>query len=133
MGSTNRRVRRAILDILWEAGPMTKEEVGEALATVKGVGSIPTPASLNALLCKSSSVISVGRKEVENVVGQKSKHLLYDVDREVVLSRDELDYVREPCTMTPKERDRSRKCGGCARTRIMPEGADVCLRCNRLG
>lgn len=132
MGATNRRVRRAILNLLFENGPMTKEEVAEALASSRGVSHVPQPASLNALLCKSASVISVGKREVENLVGQKSKHLLYDVDREVVFTEDELIHVREPCTMTPKEKARAQKCSGCSRTRIFPEGKDQCLTCERL-
>jgi len=132
MGATNRRVRRAILGLLWEQGPMTKEEVAEALADARGVSHVPQPASLNALLCKSASIISVGKREVQNLVGQKSKHLLYDVDREVVLSEDELIHVREPCTMTPKEKAQARKCPGCSRTRIFREGSEQCLTCERL-
>jgi hypothetical protein len=111
---------------------MTKEEVAEALAETRGVSHVPHPASLNALLCKSASIISVGKREVENIVGQKSKHLLYDVDREVVLTESDLTYVREPCTMTPKEKARASKCPGCSRTRIFPEGSEQCLTCERL-
>jgi len=133
MGATNRRVRRAILDILWEEGPLTSSEIATSLASRKGVSGVPRPPSLNALLCKSSSIIPVGKKEVENLVGVKTKHLTYDVDREVVQERGELTYVREPCTMTPSEKARANKCPNCSRTRIFPEGSDQCLSCARIG
>lgn len=133
MGATNRRVRRAILDILWEEGPLTSSEIASTLASKKGVSGVPRPHSLNALLCKSSAIIPVGKKEVENLVGVKTKHLTYDVDREVVSGKDDLLYVREPCTMTPKEKTLAKKCPNCSRTRVLPEGSDECLTCARLG
>ena len=131
MSATNRRVRRAILDILWEQGPMTKEEGAVALGNAKGVGTIPSPHSLSALLCKSHSIISVGKKTVENLVGVKAKHLLYDLDREIVKDKSEIEYIREPSTMRPKEKRRSAKCPSCSRTRIFPPGHDECLHCVR--
>ncbi len=111
MSATNRRVRRAILEILYDSGPMTKEEVASALAERKGVNHVPSPHSLSALLCKSHSVIQVGKKTVENMVGVKSKHLVYDIDRDVVLCKDELIYIREPSTMTRrKKQERANVC-----------------------
>ena len=66
MSATNRRVRRAILEILYDSGPMTKEEMATALANRKGVAHVPSPHSLSALLCKSHSIIQLGKKKVEN-------------------------------------------------------------------
>ena len=131
MSATNRRVRRAILEILWDAGPLTKEEVAVELANRKGVGRVPSPHSLSALLCKSNSVISVGKKTVQNIIGVKAKHLLYDIDRQIVRDISEIEYIREPSTMTPKERARARKCEGCSRTRIFPENENECISCLR--
>lgn len=132
MSATNRRVRRAILEILWDEGPLTKEEVATELAIRKGIGRVPSPHSLSALLCKSNSVISVGKKIVQNIIGVKAKHLLYDIDREVVLVKSEIEYIREPSTMTPKERARSAKCVACSRTRIFQDGKSECISCVRL-
>jgi len=132
MSATNSRIRRAILDVLWEHGPLTKEETAVHLANAKGVRRVPSPHSLSALLCKSHSIIIVGKKTVENIVGVKSQHALYDLDREIVLSKDEILFVREPSTMTPKERALALKCS-CGRTRVFPEGSDECLSCLRIG
>lgn len=131
MSATNSRIRRAILDVLWDEGPMTKEEVAVALAERKGVRRVPSPHSLSALLCKSHAVIVVGKKEVQNIVGVKSKHALYDLDREVVMDQSEIRFIREPSTMTPKEKALARKCA-CGRTRIFPPDSEECLTCQRL-
>ena len=131
MSATNSRIRRAILGVLWEHGPSTKEEVAVHLGEKKGVNRIPSPHSLSALLCKSASVIIVGKKTVENILGVKSQHALYDLDREIVHHEDEIKLVREPSTMTPEERASARKCG-CGRTRIFPKESQECLSCQRL-
>ena len=73
----------------------------------------------------------MGKKAVENIIGVKTKHLVYDIDRDVVHCVDELIHIREPSTMTPKERARASKCLSCGRTRIKPEGSDECLTCVR--
>lgn len=131
MSATNSRIRRAILNVLWEHGPATKEDVAVHLGNEKGIRRVPSPHSLSALLCKSHSIIIVGKKTVENIVGVKSQHALYDLDREIVLQKDEIKFVREPSTMTPEERSLSQKCG-CGRTRIFPPDSDECLSCQRL-
>tara|TARA_Y100000356_G_C11177292_1_gene244825 strand:- start:27 stop:443 length:417 start_codon:yes stop_codon:yes gene_type:complete len=132
MSATNRRVRRAILEILYDSGPMTKEEMASALASRKGVAHVPSPHSLSALLCKSHSIIQLGKKKVENSLGVTTKHNVYDIDRDVILCKDELIHIREPSTMTPKEKVRATKCLSCGRTRIKPEGFDECLTCVRI-
>jgi hypothetical protein len=131
MSATNSRIRRAILEVLWHHGPSTKEEVAVHLGETKGVNRIPSPHSLSALLCKSASVIIVGKKTVENIVGVKSQHALYDLDREIVHNEDEIKFVREPSTMTPEEKAQAQKCG-CGRTRIFPKESQECLSCQRL-
>ena len=131
MSATNSRIRRAILYALWEHGASTKEDVANHLAHHKGINRVPSPHSLSALLCKSSSIIIVGKKTVENIVGVKSQHALYDLDREIVLSIDDIPFILEPSTMTPSERAVARKCG-CGRTRIFPTNKDECLSCHRV-
>ena len=85
------------------------------------------------LYCASPTQLLLSeKKEVQNIVGAKSKHALYDIDREVVLHKSEIKYIREPSTMTPKEKSASRKCE-CGRTRIFPINTDECLSCSRTG
>ena len=74
MSANNRRVRRLIVDILWEHGAMTKEGVAQKLTSEKNVRAVPSPHSLSALLSKNPQIIPVGSEMVENAVGVKAKH-----------------------------------------------------------
>ena len=119
MSANNRRVRRFIVEILWEYGPLTKEGVAEKLSSLKNVRAVPSPHSLSALLSKNPQIISVGSEKVENAVGVKASHLLYDIDREVIQSRDDIVYTRSPTVMTPKQKRIAQQCT-CGRIRIFP-------------
>jgi len=130
MSANNRRVRRFIVEILWEYGPLTKEGVAEKLSSLKNVRAVPSPHSLSALLSKNPQIISVGSEKVENAVGVKASHLLYDIDREVIQSRDDIVYTRSPTVMTPKQKRIAQQCT-CGRIRIFPPDSDVCLPCLR--
>lgn len=130
MSANNRRVRRFIVEILWEYGPLTKEGVAEKLSSLKNVRAVPSPHSLSALLSKNPQIISVGSEKVENAVGIKASHLLYDIDREVIQSRDDIVYTRSPTVMTPKQKTTAQQCT-CGRIRIFPPDSEMCLPCLR--
>ena len=104
MSANNRRVRRLIVDLLWEFGEMTKEEMAEKLTTKKNVRTVPSPHSLSALLSKNPQIIAVGSEKVENAVGIKASHLVYDIDRNLIHNREEIVYTRSPTVMTPKQK-----------------------------
>lgn len=130
MSANNRRIRRSIVEILWEFGPLTKEGVAEKLSSIKNVRAVPSPHSLSALLSKNPQIISVGSEKVENAVGVKASHLLYDIDRDIIQSRDDILYTRSPTVMTPKQRLQAKQCS-CGRIRIFPPDSEVCLPCLR--
>jgi hypothetical protein len=130
MSANNRRVRRFIIEILWEHGPLTKEGVAEKLSILKNVRAVPSPHSLSALLSKNPQVIAVGSEKVENAVGVKASHLLYDIDRDVIKCLDDIVYTRSPTVMTPKQRLKAEQCS-CGRIRIFPPESKVCLPCLR--
>ncbi len=130
MSANNRRVRRFIVEILWDYGPLTKEGVAGKLSSLKNVRAVPSPHSLSALLSKNPQIVAVGSEKVENAVGTKASHLLYDVDREVILSKDDIVYTRSPTVMTPKQREKAQQCT-CGRIRILPPESDICLTCMR--
>ena len=69
MSANNKRIRRIIVDLLYEFGPATKEKMAALLNEKKSVRSIPSPHTLSALLSKNPQVIAVGEELVENVVG----------------------------------------------------------------
>jgi hypothetical protein len=130
MSANNRRVRRLIVDILWEHGAMTKEGVAQKLTSEKNVRAVPSPHSLSALLSKNPQIITVGSELVENAVGAKAKHLIYDVNRELIQNRDDIVYTRSPTVMTPKQRDMAQQCK-CGKIRVFPTDVDSCLHCLR--
>lgn len=130
MSANNRRVRRLIVDILWEHGAMTKEGVAQKLTSEKNVRAVPSPHSLSALLSKNPQIITVGSELVENAVGVKAKHLVYDVNRELIQNRDDIVYTRSPTVMTPKQRDMAQQCK-CGKIRVFPTDVDSCLHCLR--
>ena len=132
MSANNRRVRRLIVDILWEHGAMTKEGVAQKLTSEKNVRAVPSPHSLSALLCKNPQIVAVGSELVENAVGIKAKHLVYDIDRELIHHRDEIVYARSPTVMTPKQREQAQQCS-CGKIRVFPPETNKCLHCIRKG
>jgi len=130
MSANNRRVRRFIVEILWEYGAMTKEGVAEKLSTLKNVRTIPSPHSLSALLSKNPQIVAVGSEKVENAIGIKASHLLYDIDRDVIMTHGDIVYTRSPTVMTPAQRKKAIQCS-CGRIRILPPESKVCLHCLR--
>jgi hypothetical protein len=130
MSANNRRVRRLIVDLLWEFGEMTKEEMAEKLTTKKNVRTVPSPHSLSALLSKNPQIVAVGSEKVENAVGIKASHLVYDIDRNLIQKREEIVYTRSPTVMTPKQKQEAIMCD-CGRIRVFPPGYAKCLHCVR--
>lgn len=131
MGANNRRIRRLIVDLLWENGPMTKERMADLLSQHRSVKVIPSPHTLSALLSKNTQVIIVGSEKIENIVGVKSAHAIYDIDRELIKSTEDIIFTRSPSVATPKEKQRMVKCDECGRNRVFPRGAEKCLHCIR--
>ena len=80
MSANNRRIRRVIVDILWEHGAMTKQEVAEHLQNHRGVRQVPSPQSLSALLSKNPQVICVGIAKVETAAGITARHMTFGIE-----------------------------------------------------
>ena len=129
--NNNKRIRRALLQILWENGPCTRQEVVTHLQELKSVKTTPSPNSLSALLSKNPQVISVGKTKVEMTNGTNANHMLFDIDRRIIHEFDELIYTRPGSVMTPNETRRAKKCTGCGRNRIMPPEGQPRLTCQR--
>ncbi len=132
MSANNRRMRRLVVQLLWEHGQSTKERVALLLAENKSVRNIPSPHSLSAILSKNPQIISVGVEKVENSVGNTTNHLVYDVDRYLIRDTDDIIYTRSPTVMTPKQKKLAQKCS-CGRIRVFPKfSPDMCLHCYRV-
>ena len=68
MGANNRRIRRLIVDLLWENGPMTKERMADLLSQHRSVRVIPSPHTLSALLSKNTQLLILCCEKIENIV-----------------------------------------------------------------
>ena len=129
--NNNKRVRRAIVELLYEHGACTREQVAEHLQNYKGVKNVPSPNSISALMSKNPQVVIGGREKVEMTNGVNTHHFQFDIDRAVIQSKDDLIFTRPLSVMTPSERRRAIQCECCARTRILPDDQQPCLSCRR--
>ena len=129
--NNNKRVRRAIVEILLKEGGCTREQVAYHLQNYKGVKNVPSPNSLSALMSKNPQVVIIGREKVEMTIGVNTHHMLFDIDREVIKTEEDLILTRPISVMTPSERRKAKQCRACARTRILPEDSDECITCIR--
>ncbi len=130
MSANNKRIRRIIVDLLFEYGPATKEGMAALLNRKKNIRSVPSPHTLSALLSKNPQIVAIGEEDVENVVGVKSKHLIYDINRHLIRSKEDIVCTRTPTVMTPSQKRVARRCN-CGRLRVFPNGYDQCLICVR--
>lgn len=131
MSANNRRIRRIIVELLYEYGPMTKEGMADLLAKNKSIRTVPSPHSLSALMSKNPQIVPVGEEDVENAVGIKASHLVYDIDRDLIRSKEDIVYSRTPTVMTPSQAAKSQRCSLCGRIRIFPDGENKCIHCIR--
>ena len=130
MSANNRRIRRIIVDLLFEYGAMTKEGMADLLTKKKSVRTVQSPHSLSALMSKNPQVVAVGSEQVENAIGTKAKHLIYDVDRKLIHTKEDINYSRSLTVMTPQQKKESQRCV-CGRIRVFPRDSNRCLHCIR--
>ncbi len=130
MSANNRRIRRVIVELLYEHGEMTKEKMADLLGRIKSVRTVPSPHSLSALMAKNSQIVVVGKELVENAVGTKAIHLVYDINRKLIQSKDDIILTRSLTVMSPSEKEKCQKCK-CGRIRVFPTDSTVCLHCIR--
>ena len=131
MSANNKRVRRAIVKILWIYGPMTKHTLADKLQDLKSVRQVPSPNSLSALLCKNTQVVSMGSEKVESISGVKTKHMIFGINTDLIRSEEDLILTTPYNIMTPSQKKKAVKCPTCGRRRLLPENSDSCLRCIR--
>ena len=81
-------------------------------------------------MSKNPQIVATGSEAVENAVGTKAMHLIYDIDRNLIRNKDDITYTRSLTVMTPTEKTKAQKCA-CSRTRVFPPESKVCLHCIR--
>lgn len=131
MSANNKRVRRAILKILWEYGPMTKERLADKLQDLKSIRQVPSPNSLSALLCKNPQVISVGFEKVTSIGGIRTTHMIFAIDSWLIQEESDMLHTLPHSIMTPAQKKTATKCPTCGRIRILRESETSCLHCLR--
>lgn len=129
MSANNRRIRRIIVDLLWEHGPQTRNQLADLLLDKRGLREVPSDTSLSSLLSKNVQVESVGNVRVENINGTSTWHMAFDVRRDIITEEKHILYTRPPSCMTARERAKTTRCSNCGRSRVFPPDSDLCFLC----
>ena len=125
----NVRVRRLIVEILFENGAMTKTEMFNHLTKNYRLLREPTEHSLSSIMNKNSQVIPVGTQVAITEQGNKTTHILFDIDRKLIRNKDDLIRTMPISLLTKEESVDAGRCLECARVRILEKNAK-CLQCN---
>tara|TARA_Y100000593_G_scaffold24285_3_gene48357 strand:- start:211 stop:609 length:399 start_codon:yes stop_codon:yes gene_type:complete len=129
MSANNARVRRVVLNILWNEGPLTKEAIMDRLSQDNRLQ--PSNQSLGSILSKSHQIVVSGKSKVLTTTGIKRSRNLFDIDRSWIFSLEELRFTYPLNMMTKTESREAKRCKGCSRVRLIPEGSEKCLSCER--
>jgi len=129
MSANNRRLRRLVVDILFTEGPLTRTQIAEKLANLRSLREVPSDNSLSSVLAKNVQLESVGFAKVEKLNGNKTKHMVFDIKRDLISNHEEIEQTRPMSCMTAQERTLASRCPQCGRHRILPKDKNVCLHC----
>lgn len=124
----NKSIKRAITRLVFEHGPVTKNDIVGLLQTQHGSNS-RTEGQISALLAKNSQVVRVGTTREPNKYGKKIATPVYDVDRTIISTVGDLVYTTPVALMTPQEYERSRQCILCSKVRVIPDDGQICHVC----
>ena len=131
MGSNNTRIRGVALEILFSDGPMTVIALRDSLQTSGGIRVVPSQQRMTALLSRTMQVEVVGSTKVQTHNGWEHQ-TLYDINRQVILSLDDLEMTTPYSHLSPTMKERTRRCAECQLIRLIPDDDDTCLFCQRL-
>ena len=129
MSANNRRLRRLVVDILYEKGAMTRTEIAEELAKRRSLREVPSDNSLSSVLAKNVQLESIGFAVVEKLNGNKTKHMVFDIKRDLISTTEHIEQTRPMSCMTSAERKRATRCPTCGKHRILPRDSEICLHC----
>lgn len=132
VAKNNSRLRRAIVRILFNSeGGMTRSEVSEQLHEMGLFREAPTESSLAALISKNAQVVKVGYAKVELSNGLTVRNMVFDVDRNLIRSEEDIDLTMPYSSMTKSMKEKAKRCPTCRQLRIIPETEHECLSCQR--
>ena len=111
---------------------MTRIQVCEALHDEGLFREVPSESSLAALISKNTQVVSVGDAKIELSNGSFVRNMLFDVDRDLIKSEEDIVLTMPYSSMTNKQKSESSRCPCCKQIRIMAD-MEKCLICQRRG
>ena len=131
MGSNNTRIRGVAIDLLFHHGPMTVGALRDALQTAGGIRVVPSQQRITALLSRTLQVEVVGATKGQTHNGWEHQ-TLYDLNRQVIQSLDDVELTTPYSHLPPALKERTRRCSECKLIRLIPDGEETCLFCQRL-
>lgn len=112
---------------------MTRAAVAERLHELGLFRDVPTESSLAALISKNAQIVSCGHEKIELSNGSVVRNMVFDIDRDLIQSKEDLTYTRPFSSMTNGEKEKSVRCVQCKQQRLMKDGWVKCLPCYRRG
>lgn len=131
MSANNRRLRRTVVDLLWKNGAMSRNTLSALLEKERGLREVPSDTSLSSIMSKNVQLVQVGHEEVEKENGVKTRHAVFDINRDLIKCFDDIGFTRPPSCMTASEKRNSKRCNECGRHRIIADDSKMCLHCVR--
>lgn len=119
------------LDILFADGPMTVEALRDSLQRNGGIRVVPSQQRMTAILTRTLQVEVVGSTKVQTHNGWEHQ-TLYDINRQVILTTDDLELTTPYSHLTPRLKEQTERCAECHLIRLIPDGEQTCLFCQRL-
>lgn len=124
----NKSIKRTITRLVYEHGPLTKNDIVGLLQKEQGV-VVRTEGSISSLLAKNSQIVRVGTTREPNKYGKKIATPVYDVDRAIITEEEHLVYTTPVALMTPKEQTVAKQCSVCSKVRVIPDDGQICHAC----
>lgn len=124
----NKSIKRTITRLVFENGPVTKNDIVGLLQKEQGV-VIRTEGSISSLLAKNTQVKRVGTTREPNKYGKKIATPIYDVDRAIITCFDDLSYTTPVALMNPSELRQAKQCTLCSKVRVIPDNGLICHAC----
>ena len=126
--TNNKTIKRLIVRIVYEHGPLTKNSlIGYLQERLGNVNR--TEGSISSLLAKNTQIIRVGTVREPNKYGRKIATPQYDVDRDLIKSAKDIVYTTPLSLMTPDEMEKSERCPACHKVRVLPDDSPICHKC----
>jgi len=110
---------------------MTVLTLRDALQTQGGNRVVPSQQRITALLSRTLQVEVVGSVKVQTHNGWENQ-TLYDLNRTVIHSLADVELTTPYSHLSPALKEQTCRCTECMLIRLIAEGEQTCLFCQRL-